>query len=244
MTGAVIFDFYGTIAVADAWPETPQDVLTRHGYRLDPAAIARWNEEARRGVDHSRHSVDRATYEAWDRSRCLALVRAAGVSPAHVPRVMAEMWAAKKPTALVAYPETVEVLGELRARGVVLALCSNWDWDLDEDARRVGVGDLFQVMVSSARAGARKPHPRMFQAVLGACGVAAGDALFVGDSIGADVAGALAAGMQAAYLRRPAPAPWPGLGASSASALGNGTGVPDGAAVISDLRGVLGIVGD
>ncbi|MFI2214243.1 HAD family hydrolase [Streptomyces sp. NPDC020141] len=90
-----------------------------------------------------------------------------------------------------------------RAHGLTVAICSNWFWDLDRALDEAGIGDLVDVAVTSARAGARKPHPRIYRAVLDECGVAPGQALFVGDMWEPDVLGPLAQGMRAVHLWRP-----------------------------------------
>ena len=53
-------------------------------------------------------------------------------------------------------------------RGLQLAVCSNWDWDLEPAIAEAGLDDAFDVVVSSAWAGARKPHPRIFRHTLDA----------------------------------------------------------------------------
>jgi putative hydrolase of the HAD superfamily len=50
--------------------------------------------------------------------------------------------------------------------------------------------------VFSSEIGVRKPRPEIFHAALQRLGVAAEDALFVGDRLGADVRGARAVGMR------------------------------------------------
>jgi len=87
--------------------------------------------------------------------------------------------------------------------------------------------------VSSAWAGARKPHPRIFEHTLTKLGVAAGAAVFVGDTWGPDVVGPRAMGMTALYLRREDR--WPDEAAPADPA---GSGVPVG----SDLTAVLSLV--
>ena len=49
-----------------------------------------------------------------------------------------------------AYAESAEVLRELRGRGVALAICSNWDWDLHEAIESAGLTGAVDVVVSSA----------------------------------------------------------------------------------------------
>jgi putative hydrolase of the HAD superfamily len=103
---------------------------------------------------------------------------------------------------LEAYDETVEVLRTLRDRGVALAICSNWDWDLAEAVDEAGITELVDVVVSSAWAGARKPHPRIFRHTLDKVDVPSEGVLFVGDTWGPDVVGPGALGMTPVYLRR------------------------------------------
>ena len=52
------------------------------------------------------------------------------------------------------------------ARGLRLAICSNWDWDLEPAVAEAGLAGRFDIVVSSAWAGARKPHPRIYRYLL------------------------------------------------------------------------------
>lgn len=238
---AVYFDFYGTVAAAAAWPETPDAVLARHGHGLPQAVRDGWAREALAGLDHHAHSGSRERYLAWDRRRVAELVAACGVPPDSAPVILDELWKAKRPPALLAYPEARGVLLELRALGFVVGLCSNWDWDLDVDIDRLGLADCFDVVVSSARAGARKPHPRIYGYALAQIGLPAEEVLFVGDAIVPDVTGPTQAGMRAAYLRRAFATGWAGLGAEQ-----NGCApladLPAGVPLLADLCDVLALV--
>jgi HAD superfamily hydrolase (TIGR01509 family) len=93
---------------------------------------------------------------------------------------------------------THALLESLRDRGLKLALVSNAIDPpelLHSDLVRLGVAERLDVAVFSSEVGWRKPHPAIFQRALDALGVAAGDALFVGDKLATDVAGADALGM-------------------------------------------------
>ena len=81
------------------------------------------------------------------------------------------------------------MLAELRARGLRIVVCSNWDWDLREAVAESGLTDAVDALVSSAWVGARKPHPRIYAAALAEAGVPAAEVLFVGDTWGPDVVG-------------------------------------------------------
>lgn len=100
------------------------------------------------------------------------------------------------------YPEVPEVLEELRRRGYRLAVVSNWEPDLPDVLRRVGLLDAFEVVVASAVVGAAKPDPRIFRVALDALRLEPHTAVHVGDSYEADVQGARAAGIQPVLLDR------------------------------------------
>ena len=92
----------------------------------------------------------------------------------------------------------LETVAALRARGLGLAVVSNWDIGLAEQLERIGAASLFATVVTSAEAGAAKPDPSAFRLALDRLGIAAGRALHVGDEAG-DEAGARAAGMRFAH---------------------------------------------
>ncbi len=231
MVSAVLFDFYGTLARAVTWGPTVEEVLGRWGVALDPDAKARWDWESADGVDHAEHSSERDRYVAWERARLRRLAEGCKVPPADLDEVVAALYAATKEFTLEAYEEVPEVLAVLRERALTVAVCSNWDWDLDRALERAGLRDLVDVVVTSAQAGARKPHPRIYQTTLERCGVGPADALFVGDSWGPDVEGPLAAGLRPVHVWRNGAEPAP-------PGLVNGVPVRR----VQDLRGVLDLL--
>src|SRR5436309_823923 len=82
-----------------------------------------------------------------------------------------------------------------------IAVCSNWDWHLDRAMAQAGLDGLVDVMVTSAQAGARKPHPRIFERTLEKCRVTdPAEVVFVGDSWGPDVEGPSAMGMRPVHV--------------------------------------------
>jgi len=198
---AVVFDFFGTIAChPDGVVSQYSAVFAKHGYRLERETeslyFARYN-----GVEHVEHSTDKATYEAWARFRLGELAGACEVGQDDVERVVDDLRALDT-APVVAYPDAVPTLRALRDRGFRIGVCSNWGWELDAHLSEAGLIDLVDTAVTSARAGARKPHPRIFAAVTGALGVRPEDCLFVGDSVHPDVTGPLESGMAAAHLWR------------------------------------------
>ena len=84
----------------------------------------------------------------------------------------------------------IEAIERLRARGLALAVASNWDISLVERLRSLGLP-----VATSAEAGAPKPDTAVFRLALERLGVRPERALHVGDS-SADEEGAHAAGLR------------------------------------------------
>jgi putative hydrolase of the HAD superfamily len=100
------------------------------------------------------------------------------------------------------FPDVGFALGSARTRGVRLIVVSNWDVSLHDVLGRIGLTPLLHGIVTSAEAGARKPHPSIFAEALKLAGVPAAKAIHVGDSLEDDVEGARAAGIEPVLLRR------------------------------------------
>ncbi len=231
MPRAVLFDFYGTLARAARWGPTVDQVLSLRGHTLDRAAHDAWRDEVFDGMEHLAESRSRDHYLAWERDRLRRLSVASGVGPDDVETLAAELHEAIRDFRMAAYDEVPAVLAELRRRGLVVAVCSNWTWDLDVALEQSGLAGAADVVVTSAQAGVRKPHPRIFALTLEQCGVDAGDAVFVGDTWYPDVEGALAAGLYPVHVWREGE---PGTA--------DPPSVPDGVLRVPDLSGVLDLV--
>jgi putative hydrolase of the HAD superfamily len=201
---AVIFDWFGTLA---EWPHgstsSYTSVFSEHGHRVDPAAFDRYHQRWD-GVDHVEHSSSRETYLAWARQRLTALAAECGVADGARDVLVDALIAVDLRTAMVVFPEVPAVLAELRRRGLTLGVCSNWGWDLDAALHATGVDALVDVGVTSARVGYRKPHPAIYGSILTALGVAASEAVFVGDSWEPDVLGPIGVGMRSVHVWRSA----------------------------------------
>lgn len=101
-----------------------------------------------------------------------------------------------------AFPEVARALRELRALGLRLVVVSNWDFSLHERLEETGLAALVDGAVASAEVGVAKPDPAIFAHALSLAGVAAAEAVHVGDSPAEDVEGARAAGLRAVLLAR------------------------------------------
>ena len=204
---AVVFDFYGTLGHATHWLSLDM-VLAEHGYTI-PEDVRRrwWFESEHDGMTHVEHSTDEDAYTRWQRDRILGMLAESDVHPGEYETIVDRLRGGKSTRVLEPYPESAAVLAELRARGLRLAVCSNWDWDLAEAVDEVGLAGATDVLVSSAWVGARKPHPLIFERTLAEIDTDPERTLFVGDTWGPDVVGPRALGMTPLYLLRVAH--WP-----------------------------------
>lgn len=105
------------------------------------------------------------------------------------------------------FDDVEPALRALQSRGVRVGVISNSHRSLDSFSTHFDLRGLIHAAVSSAEHGYLKPHASIFEAALDRLGVTAPVALMVGDSVKADVCGALGAGMRAALLRRSGDAP-------------------------------------
>ena len=100
------------------------------------------------------------------------------------------------------YPETLEVLDELKHRKIRLGIISNWDSRLLLLCQGLALDRYFDLVLASAVFGASKPSPRIFQEGLRHFQVSPEEALHVGDSLEDDIHGARGVGMGAILVDR------------------------------------------
>jgi putative hydrolase of the HAD superfamily len=102
----------------------------------------------------------------------------------------------------VLFPETSEVLGELKGRGLKLGVLSNFDDRIYSVMRSLDILSFFDSVIISSETGFCKPDVRIFEAAANALQTSANHILFVGDSLTDDVEAGLRAGLQAVLLDR------------------------------------------
>ena len=94
-----------------------------------------------------------------------------------------------------------ETLAELMG-SYELGVITNWESE-DEQRRKVehlAVDSSFRYFIVSGSAGFEKPDLRIFEHACGLAGVESREAVFVGDRLDVDIAGAKAAGMRAVWF--------------------------------------------
>lgn len=188
MLRAVLFDWNDTLSRFE-WDEE----LLASGHRAGLAAIGRDGAEALTARFRALSLTPADDYREVVRGLL------GGATDDEVDRFVEAEFAAWEPARQLA-STTHALLEALRRRGLRLGVVAN-SWPeparlLRRELERLGVADRIDVAVFSDDVQARKPEPQIFQRALSELGVAAEDALFVGDKLREDVGGAAALGMR------------------------------------------------
>jgi putative hydrolase of the HAD superfamily len=102
-------------------------------------------------------------------------------------------------------PDSLAALAELHGRGLSMGCVTNTillDQGIRDALYSLGLLRYFDSVVVSSAMGYRKPHESLFRRALDELGVAANEAVFVGDRLFEDVCGAQAIGMRAVLTRQ------------------------------------------
>jgi putative hydrolase of the HAD superfamily len=198
-----------------ALPGEASILLFDFGGTLDAEGIP-WKSRFARisreeGLDAAPAEFDRAFYEAADSMegtlppdtgfrgtvQCLAEGLAAGLGEAPaLLRKIGERFAQEASRQLVS---SAALLSRLSSR-YRLGIVSNFYGNLAAVCRETGLARSIGVAVDSTSVGCKKPDPRIFQAALDALGAGPTQAVFVGDSLSRDMAGARGIGMRHVWL--------------------------------------------
>lgn len=197
---AVLFDVDFTLVMPgpELGPQAYRALAVAHGLELDTTRYADARAAAIDDLEH--HPELDHDEEIWIRftEDIVRGMGGAGPEVGAVARQIVGRWADASHFEL--YDDVLPVLAELRAGGLKLALVSNTSRDLDAFVRHFSLD--VDAWISSGTHGKVKPSPLIFAAALELAGVAAADAVMVGDSIEDDVEGAQACGIRAVLLDR------------------------------------------
>jgi putative hydrolase of the HAD superfamily len=199
---AVLFDAGGTLTHPD-WERIIGLAKRETGHTYDSIELRRRFCEALRAVDgrlseervreHTRRPgwlfTDMFSALGVEREACDRVVRQ--VLAAHDER---HIWCGLD-------AEVSRVMAQLKRAGLKLGVISNTeDGRLEELLKLLEIAADFDLLVDSHLVGLRKPDAAIFHYALGQLGVAADEAVYIGDSFGHDVLGAKTAGLRAILL--------------------------------------------
>lgn len=98
------------------------------------------------------------------------------------------------------FPGAAELCDELRARGLVVGLVSNWSPRLPRLVEQLGLAARTDFVLCSALERLEKPDEELFRRALRRAGVRADEALHAGDDLEKDFHGARRAGLRAVLV--------------------------------------------
>ena len=209
MIEAVLFDLGDTI-IDFGVGRREAEILFRQGARLTYRYLAARRENLPSFEQYFRVHY-RTLRRAWlwskvsrrDFSYADVLARSAGILGIVVgdEEVAALSWLWYQPIGDASHVDSGVngMLKQLQNAGTKLAIVSNTfvpPHCLDRHLHEEGLLDFFPVRIYSSSVRYRKPHPRIFEMALSEVGVSAERALFIGDLLSTDIAGAKRAGMR------------------------------------------------
>jgi FMN phosphatase YigB (HAD superfamily) len=197
----VIFDAFDTLVTSrPGHKDTFLYGLARAGLAPSSSVIAEL-VAASEGLDHSAFSLSRNDYLEWTTETLRVVGRHAEVTAEYAPRVVPALEQLHQ-APMMPFADTMSCLARLRAMGAIIAVCSNWGWDLLSDLKQASLAEDIDIAISSAQAGYRKQSPEIYRAVLGMAGVPADRAVFIGDNVRTDVLGPQSVGIRSILLAR------------------------------------------
>ncbi|MDO8493402.1 MAG: HAD family hydrolase [bacterium] len=105
-------------------------------------------------------------------------------------------------------PGAKELLSYVKSRGIPIGLISNTAWPgkfHEQDLRRFGILDYFDIKIWSSDEGIRKPHKALFLKALGSLGADSLEAVYIGDTYSRDVEGPNSVGIPAIWITNEQP---------------------------------------
>ena len=92
---------------------------------------------------------------------------------------------------------TIELLEYLKPKYRLHIITNGFENVQQKKIANAGLAHYFEVVLTAEKAGVKKPHPTIFEQAFSMAQTSASNSLMIGDSYEADIAGAIALGMQA-----------------------------------------------
>jgi HAD superfamily hydrolase (TIGR01549 family) len=196
-----------------------REFCARHDVTVDAAAFERAVVAASAFLDTNGDVYDPEIFVQYT-MRIIEHMGGSGDGVARAAREIYDEWSACHHFEM--YEDVPDVLRALHASGLKIGLISNTQRSLTAFQTHFALEGIFSAAVSSYDHGYMKPHRSIFEAALRQVDVGPHEAVMVGDSVPADIAGALGLGMRAVLVSR--------------ASAGRAPACPDDVPVIRSLR--------
>jgi putative hydrolase of the HAD superfamily len=204
----IAFDAVGTLIYpAPAAGEVYHQVASRFGSRLPADEVIhrfrRAFRESEQGDMAMPDGTRLATSEEREYQRWKEIVTSVLDDVPDLDGCFAELFAHfANPLAWRCFDEVPSLLAELRARGYLVLIASNFDRRLHSVCDGLAALKDFPLRIISSEVGCRKPGQGFFDALVARAGCPRGEILMIGDDATNDIAGARQAGLSALLVNR------------------------------------------
>jgi len=204
---AVLFDFYDTLVYGENWEDFWKKALERTveylnslGLKVSVETFSEKFEEIRaellRDLERTKGELD-IVYLFWK------LLKEFGHTPAItlLQRVI-DLFYSIEVCSVKLYPDAIPTVEHFRRRGFKTAIVSNATARFEYVVKKYCLYRYFDILMASYKVMRPKPHPAIFSETLRLLGVKPKEAVMVGDSYKADIAGAKRLGIRGILLNR------------------------------------------
>lgn len=203
---AVLFDFGGTLydykTLEDAERESLLDLLRWSGVEAEQIEVHRTYRKALKNVFYTYLPKRFYLHDDFFRDALVGMLQEFGAqaSPQDFLRYRTILWE-RYARDFGLREGVLDTLTELKKRWVHLGIVSNIDEDqLEHLITIAGISPYFDSLLSSEYARSCKPDQQIFREAIRRAGCRPDEALFVGDSVAQDIAGANMAGLCSVLL--------------------------------------------
>jgi putative hydrolase of the HAD superfamily len=193
-----LHELYGTYKLKDIGLHSADlfiETYTRHNHRL-------WAE----------YHLGRISKDELREARFKSTFIELGVPPDMLPNDFEDEYVKLGPTKTNLFPHAHETLAYLQSKYTLHLISNGFKESTEIKVAGTNLAPYFQNIIISEVVGVNKPDPLIFQHAIDLAGTTKDESLMIGDSIEADIRGALAFGMDAIYfnpfnLEKPADVP-------------------------------------
>jgi putative hydrolase of the HAD superfamily len=164
-------------------PDLFIETYTRHNHRL-------WAE----------YHIGKITKAELREARFKQTFLDLGLHPEVIPVGFEEAYVKLCPTKTNLFPDAHEALQYLHSKYILHLISNGFQESTELKIRGTSIGGYFQNVIISEVVGVNKPDKAIFEHALGLAGAVKNESLMIGDSLEADVYGALNFGMDAIYF--------------------------------------------
>ena len=196
---AILFDLDDTLtATSAAFQKTYRDFSEQY-----PDIYLAGNEEEIAAVRHIIYHISRHEREQKDMLYPSFCDKWRIWNAPPTEREFEAEWRKRQCENLTLFPWSVDVLDDLKQKGVRMSLVTNgWSRFQRMKLEKINISGYFEEILIAEEVGIDKPDPAIFRMAADRMGLAVSDCLFVGNDPNKDVVGALAAGMDCLWITK------------------------------------------